>query len=423
MKAKTLAFILIACASILITNVGGKLFEVNAHATLSAANSDQQTSLIDSILSKPVMNSEVVTVETTLENERLPFNYSSSISTLENRVYSALLNITNSSLFLSALQSDLNYSDVYLTPGMTYNYSTQQYGVYAMINVRQNSEQTTETFAYASNNGTIYGSIVTHLHLVMLSTEYISINWGGYEFYYPENGIEYNSANVNISTITDPNNTIREAGMAGWIGLTVHPGASDGNLIQTGFYRNFYDGTGNPYIIFYETLMAGNTSYYGTYPNISTPQQGWDLSLSISNEYPSLDKVNYEITVYNVSETSITSNNWYVKTMYAQYITEAPLQSVEYNGYYYPKEIAQFTPKVTFMYANIMTTAGYNTVLNYLYDQGDYNYYIMNQTYNTSQNQPNENVLLGYTYQNYGGVTYWEPQMTYHNSIDTQPGV
>lgn len=384
-----------------------------AQTTDSSANNRPHDS-IQSILSEQSIDIEVNAIQKSLLIHNFPFNYKNSVGILENLSYSALVNITRAPNFLSYLDSYSNSSQVYLTQGMTYNYSTQQYGVYANINVLGNASQITLTFAYASNNKTIYGPQIINESQTLASSE--NYSWAGYEFYDPGNGISYNNAQFNVSNISLPSFIVSPTAMAAWIGMTDIPGGTDGNMVQTGYSRwhyGDYPGIWEPYENWYQTWIKGTGVYYQLYNNISYSYPGWVLDFSI-NYVSSANKVDYSLIAENVSEVSTALTPYYVTSMYAQYMVEAP-----YNKDFGQSQIAVFHPNEIFMYPSVVNTAGISMNLNTLHGNGDFVLDIMNQFPSYPNN---ENIYDLSTWQQSNGQWFWEPDMQYNNSLTSISG-
>jgi hypothetical protein len=387
------------------------LFEANAES--------QSQSMVQSIMSLQSIDQEAEQIKQTLQSNNYTFSYINSLGVLENNSYSSLKNITNDSRFLNYLDEYSTHPHTYLTQALTYNFSSQQYEVYVMINVPRNRSQLTLSFAYASNNKTIYGPQITNESPLVsyTSSTFYGEGWAGYEFYDPGNGIKSNEATFNVTNFSLPYSITDYTAMAAWVGMTVTPGATDGNMIQTGYSKSHTGGARDAgwspaqgYWDWWQTWMKGNDTYTGYYPNITLSYPGWHLDFSV-NYVSSENKVYYELTAKgnNISQTTSLWNNYYVTSMYAQYIVEAPYSN---NTTYGQSQIMVFKPDETFMLPTIVNTADISMHLNVLHADGYFNLYIMNQT----SPLPNQNIYDLSTWQQFNGNWYWQPEMQWNDS-------
>ena len=394
-------------------------------AASNTNSTNNSTSIINETLSNSAIGADVSEIKNMSENHNLPFSYTNSTQVLRDLAEQALINITDNSTFLSYLGDYMN-AEIQTTTGMTYNYSTQNYGVYLILQVPRNQYVLTLTFSYASNNNTIYGPTSQELPVIYYFTNSYSHNWGGYEFYEPVSGnpstnylITYSDSALNVSNIVLPSNPNygTNVGTAGWIGLTPYEGATGPNnqtyILQTGFSRpiwavyglnGWYYKYGN-YALWYQSWDGGTSPLNsGNYPNITTVNPDWNCAFSISNDI-NTSTVTYGVLVENISEGSVVSKSTGgIETYYSDYIVEAPLLAGEQS------QIAKFyyttgNPSVVFLNPGI--SGQQDTTLSSLFSSGTYVKDWMNQT--TGQDI---NVNLGYSY----AQGWWQPIMTWSNS-------
>ncbi len=379
------------------------------------------TTLTDLPYSESDIISTVEAMQKNMEQEHISFKYNDSLGIIERNYLNALNNISNNSIFLSDFNSYPISSDVYLTWGVSYNYSIQSYGAYIDINIPDNNATQIKTFSYSSTSGMVREPYVSEVAEVMHTIYYKPANYGDYEFYYPGTGIEESVAGISNPFLTPPNSTFSTksyVGLAGWIGESPY---SQGDY-SVGYYELqecfdghfYYNSTYSEWVwngwgIWYETTYNSNnvTNSTGWFPIY--PENNWTFIFSISYN-PNSNTATYWVNSANNTQINATSIWWPDKyePKYAQYMTEA---SVHSNGDY---QIPKFT-NVTFRNPYIEGTNLYIHYLNYFYSNGDYNTYIMNLTDNES---PNKNVLDGTTTA-YGELS---PIMYFNNSKYVYPG-
>jgi len=131
--------------------------------------SPQAIALLDSILSYNYISSNVHAIQESSYKSNLPFAYTTSIGTLESIVLSDLQRITGYRPFLNFLSNYSELSNPYISEGMTYNFTSQNYGIYVMPLVSEGQNQTTFMFAYSSSNGTVYGPSLSTVQVTPLS--------------------------------------------------------------------------------------------------------------------------------------------------------------------------------------------------------------------------------------------------------------
>lgn len=401
------------------------LFLFSTFAIMPLSSGDGQvnsfssySNLLDSFsLSESLTNSSVRAIQQVAITNQYNFLYNNSIGGLENASISALHTIELSQLFLTSLGFDSNVADTYLTQGESYDFLNQVFNVYLVVTIPTKDGQTALTFGFSSGNNSVYGpTISTEPDVYEYSTS-PSTNWGGYEMYDPGSSITENIASVVVPTITLPSNTYGwNVAAAGWIGLSPYEGGSvpgnpnATNLIQTGFQRIFwYDiltGGYNwgAYTIWYQTWSNGTSpAYSGGYPGMPAPSNGSDIEFGM--EYNGYNSVTYGVTTLNNSYTYTVTTPYYNTPNYAQYIMEAP--TTDQEGYMIQSQIAKFSPNVTFSAPSLMTNSGFIN-LNGLVNSGDYNEFVLNQTYGI----PNQNIQDNLWYES----GYYVPVLVWQNS-------
>lgn len=369
--------------------------------------------LTDLHYSKGAIDTDVVDMQKMMEQEHVPFKYNSSLGVLEDNYLAGLSAISNNSHFVSAVNSYSGASLVNITWGLSYNYSIQSYGAYIEINVPRNNDTLMNTYFYSSTNGTVYGPQTMDVQDSMHTTYYDDRNYGGYEFYYPGNGIEQNVATTFNPPIYPPSNanTKAEVGLAAWIGLSPYTQSSNPYyILQEGFDGHFnYSSAQSKWI--WENWTIFSDTEYGQFGGVINykfpvnPNNNWEYVFQIY--YNSNNTATYEVWISNL--TSLYSQppvSWSYTPMYAQYMTEASATSY---GFY---QIPTFT-NVTFMNPHIWGTNNQVVYLNNLYSQGDYNTYIMNLTNTSDQNVRDSTTTM---------PGYLSPIMYYNNSNFTYPG-
>ena len=364
------------------------------------------------------VNSDIKEILNISESNNLNFEFSDSVSTFETLSLSAFNSIANNSGFQVALANYSNYVSLYFTQGMTYNFSSQNWGTYLMINLPTEFYQKTLTFAYSSANGTVFGPSISSTPNVLYSTSYTSDNWAGYEFY--ESGkpaFAETSSVVNIPTISMPNPVPYydfNYGMAGWIGMSPYFGGinqyNQTVIAQSGFSRIFYwDGWtqgwnwGN-YTIWYQTREGGSSAAYrGFYPGIGSPTSGWITHFGI-NDNTGSKSVTYSVLIENTGASSVVTTPYdFSSNPYVEYIVEAPRAGgPPPDGVNW---IAKFSPTVRFNDSSLTDINGYNPILDTMYSAGNYLEDIMIQ-------QATQNIADAFITTQWGG----EPAMTYITS-------
>ena len=409
-KGKMISFLTVVIVVLIIFSV----YPVFG-TTTNSSNSPEPYSL------SPVMtNSSILMIRQTALSLHYEFIYGNAIQILENGALAAVKSIWNSQSFHKELSNYSNFSTLYFTQGVSYNYLLQSYNVYVVMNIPNQTAQLSLTFGWSSTNRTVYGPQIASIPEVYYGSVSYNANWAGYEFYDPGNSITENIATTTIPKITAVTGFGGQAippgvnqATAGWIGLSPYNGGTPPgggtNIVQTGFARNFWYNEytngynwGN-YSVWWQTWEGGSSpTASGWYPGLGQPANGWNIKFGIG---VSSGSVTYAATLLSNYETFTATSPYSCTPTYAEYIVEAPctLQGTQDIV----AQISDFQSNVTFSSPTI-EASGVFANLNTLYTNYDYILDIMNQTPDKS----NQNIDVSHAYQ--AGV--WEPYLTYVNS-------
>src|SRR5579875_123734 len=297
--------------------------------------------------------------------------------------------------------------------GVAYNFTSDNFTLYAEFISQSNTSQTYYTFGVDSNSLRITGPSMSSQTVSHASAYYISPNWAGYELYFHPQEIYYNSAMLGVSNILSPPSNQMSGDFMSvyvWIGLTEYQGGNSPSgtqtLAQTGYSRAYYKAwdqfwTGpywHNYHIWYETLSPNhpNSPSYN-YPGSPDLSPGWQIQFSVFNDAPDFT---YSAYITNTSQNFVvTSDHGNFPTYYIQYVTEAANLSNGISSYI--GQIAEFYPSVQFQNPQIEVQGIPGEVgIAGLYQDGYYHEYYLEQTPNNGVNIEN----------NFG------PQMSWLNS-------
>ena len=410
--------LVVAVIASMIFSLYGSYGELNNNSAKTASMSPQVSALVESVLSYGYINSNVHAIQESSLRSNLPFVYETSIGTFENMVFSDLQKIAEYKPFLSFLTNYSESGNPYISEGMTYNFTSQSYGVYVMPLILEGQNQTTFTFAYSSLNNTVYGPLISSVQVTPLSKNVYSPGWAGYGFYESSHtAMTEIESSINVPTIGLPgkiNTSIRLVGISGWVGITPtynasNPGFPSGTaLAQAAWvaqfnYSSFTGYSGPYYTITTETWNGGYGVHQQNFPGISANvKPGWATQFDVIGN--SNSSVTYSV-IDNVGSSYFTTPaGSYVfaqNSSYADFVAEAPLSVI---GNF---QVPVFSPDIYFNGSYIQDINGVSPTLDSLHTSGYYDQYIMNQTSGSDQN-----IIDNFITTQYNG----EPILQYNNS-------
>lgn len=373
--------------------------------------SPQAIALLDSILSYNYISSNVHAIQESSYKSNLPFAYTTSIGTLESIVLSGLQRITGYRPFLNFLSNYSELSNPYISEGMTYNFTSQNYGIYVMPLVSEGQNQTTFMFAYSSSNGTVYGPSLSTVQVTPLSKYVYQANWAGYDFYESSHtGIKYAESSINVPTIYRPSNPEKgdNIGVSGWVGISPYVGAAapnGGTVVaqaywQAEFEYNDFNGSWDSATYSMSTqTWNGSHLYEQNFPGISpSVSPGWACQFTVGGN--ANGSVTYSVINNNGNSFLTTPAGSYIyatNSSYSEFIAETP-------GIW---QLAKYSPSIYFNGSEIEDVNSYTYYLNTFYNSGYYDEYIMNNTSGSDLN-----IIDHFITSQYSG----EPVMQYNNS-------
>ena len=394
----------------------GELTDSNAGA---ASMSPQVSALVESVLSYGYINSNVHAVQESSLRSNLPFVYETSIGTFENIVFSDLQKIAEYKPFLSFLTNYSESGNPYISEGMTYNFTTQSYGIYVMPLVSEGQNQTTFSFAYSSLNKTVYGPLISSGETLPFSKKVYSPSWAGYGFY--ESGripITEIESSINIPNISLPskiNPGVREVGISAWVGISPtyngsNPGFPSGTALAQAIWQAVYNYNGvfgtysGPYYTILTEIWNGGLGYVSqNFPGISANvNPGWSTQFDVIGN--SNSSVTFSVIDNAGGSYFTTQAGSYVfaqNSSFADFVAEPPS-----SGFY---QVPVFSPDIYFNGSYIQDINGVSPTLDSLHTSGYYDEYILNQTGGSDQNiidsfvttQYNGEIVLQYNNSNY----------------------
>jgi hypothetical protein len=323
--------------------------------------------------------------------------------------------LSSSGTFQSALQQ---HGPSSFSWGLGYNFKSGIGGSTAGFVVSWADGQVMRALSWTAFLGN--GSLSGPSNLVWPLFSMTSTNWAGYETWQSGETIDQALATANIPSISNPpanqiDATVHQVANA-WIGMSPLAGGG-GGLIQTGFTR---DVTNNEAYDFWWELFPKNFSQAYTAAECGTGITHGAVGDSVQEGVSQSGGSNNGFSIYDITSNDLcTASFTQAETpVYAQAVVEAFGYCTNHQSII--QQIADLGSTVTFGSGSVEAVAsgGQKNVetFNFLYNQGWYTNYLLQQ--NTI---PSQNILNGYDYTAGGPTMSWQNSWYNYNYVNGNP--